>query len=254
MADAVIAVSQGTRDDILRVSPARPERTHVIYNGIDTHLYRPVSEADALVEFGVDPARPIVLFVGRITRQKGIVHLARAIPRIDPNAQVVLLAGAPDTKEIAVEMEEAVAAARRERGSVIWIQRMLPREQAIQFYSHATVFCCPSIYEPFGIINLEAMACGTPVVGSKVGGIPEVVVDGETGILVPLEQQAESPFEALEPAQFSADLASAINRLLGDPRLRQRMSDAGRKRVEDKFAWDAIARQTAALYSTLTRG
>jgi glycosyltransferase involved in cell wall biosynthesis len=182
------------------------------------------------------------------------VHLARAIPRIDPNAQVVLLAGAPDTKEIAVEMEEAVAAARRERGSVIWIQRMLPREQAIQFYSHATVFCCPSIYEPFGIINLEAMACGTPVVGSKVGGIPEVVVDGETGILVPLEQQAESPFEPLEPAQFSADLASAINRLLGDPRLRQRMSDAGRKRVEDKFAWDAIARQTAALYSTLTRG
>jgi glycogen synthase len=254
MADAVIAVSKGTRDDILRVTPARPERVHVIYNGIDTQLYRPVEAVDALERYGVDPSRPIVLFVGRITRQKGIVYLARAIPAIDPAAQVVLLAGAPDTPEIAVEMERAVADARQQHGSVIWIQEMLPRDAVIQFYSHATVFCCPSIYEPFGIINLEAMACGTPVVASAVGGIPEVVVDGETGVLVPLEQQAESPFEPLDPRRFSADLAAAINGLLGDPALRERMVQAGRKRVEQEFAWPAIARQTADLYAGLRRG
>jgi glycogen synthase len=254
MADAVIAVSRGTREDILRVTPVHPERIHVIYNGIDTQLYRPVAATDALERFNVDPTRPIVLFVGRITRQKGIVYLARAIPDIAPSAQVVLLAGAPDTPEIAAEMEQAVADAQRQRGNVIWIQEMLPREDVIQFYSHATVFCCPSIYEPFGIINLEAMACDTPVVASKVGGIPEVVVDGETGILVPLEQQTESPFEPLDPRRFSADLAAAINRLLHDPELRERMARAGRERVEREFSWPAIARQTADLYASLTRG
>ncbi|HTD78797.1 MAG TPA: glycogen synthase [Chloroflexota bacterium] len=254
MADAVIAVSRGTLDDILRVTPVRPERVHVIYNGIDTQLYRPVEATDALERFGVDPTRPMVLFVGRITRQKGIIYLARAIPDIDRSAQVVLCAGAPDTPEIAAEMEQAVADAQRERGNVIWIQEMLPRDEIIQFYSHATVFCCPSIYEPFGIINLEAMACGTPVVASKVGGIPEVVVDGVTGLLVPLEQQTESPFEPLDPRRFSADLAAAINRLLGDPGLRQRMAQAGRERVEREFSWPAIARQTADLYGSLTRG
>jgi alpha-maltose-1-phosphate synthase len=254
MADAVIAVSRGTLDDILRVTPVRPERVHVIYNGIDTQLYRPVEATDALERFGVDPTRPMVLFVGRITRQKGIIYLARAIPDIDRSAQVVLCAGAPDTPEIAAEMEQAVADAQRERGNVIWIQEMLPRDAIIQFYSHATVFCCPSIYEPFGIINLEAMACGTPVVASKVGGIPEVVVDGVTGVLVPLEQQTESPFEPLDPRRFSADLAAAINRLLGDPDLRQRMAQAGRERVEREFSWPAIARQTADLYGSLTRG
>jgi len=254
MADAVIAVSRGTLDDILRVTPVRPERVHVIYNGIDTQLYRPVEATDALERFGVDPKRPIVLFVGRITRQKGIIYLARAIPDIDRSAQVVLCAGAPDTPEIAAEMEQAVADAQRERGNVIWIQEMLPRDEIIQFYSHATVFCCPSIYEPFGIINLEAMACGTPVVASKVGGIPEVVVDGVTGLLVPLEQQTESPFEPLDPQRFSADLAAAINRLLGDPDLRQRMAQAGRERVEREFSWPSIARQTADLYGSLTRG
>ena len=254
MADAVIAVSRGTLDDILRVTPVRPERVHVIYNGIDTQLYRPVEATDALERFGVDPTRPMVLFVGRITRQKGIIYLARAIPDIDRSAQVVLCAGAPDTPEIAAEMEQAVADAQRERGNVIWIQEMLPRDEIIQFYSHATVFCCPSIYEPFGIINLEAMACGTPVVASKVGGIPEVVVDGVTGVLVPLEQQTESPFEPLDPRRFSADLAAAINRLLGDPDLRQRMAQAGRERVEREFSWPAIARQTADLYGSLTRG
>jgi glycogen synthase len=228
MADAVIAVSKGTRDDILRVTDVRPERVHVIYNGIDTNVYRRVEASQALERFDVDASQPMVLFVGRITRQKGIVHLVRAIPRIDPSAQVVLLAGAPDTPEIAAEMEMAVADAQAQRGGVIWIREMLPREAVIQFYSHATVFCCPSIYEPFGIINLEAMACETPVVASAVGGIPEVVIDGETGVLVPLEQRTEGPFEPLDPQQFSADLAAAINRLLGDADLCQRMARAGR--------------------------
>ena len=251
MADAVIAVSRGTRDDILKVSRVAPERIHVIYNGIDTSLYRQVAEIHALERYGVDASRPYVLFVGRITRQKGIVHLARAIPFIDASAQVVLCAGAPDTPEIAVEMERAVEGARERHPDVIWIQEMLPRNSAIQLYSHATVFCCPSIYEPFGIINLEAMACGAPVVASAVGGIPEVVVDGETGILVPLEQQHESPFEPVDPERFSADLAAAINRVLGDAGLRQRFVRAGRARVEANFAWSAIARQTVDLYRQL---
>jgi alpha-maltose-1-phosphate synthase len=251
MADAVVAVSKGTRDDILHVTSVQPGRVHVIHNGIDTSLYRRVSETFVLERYGVDPSRPIVLFVGRVTRQKGITYLARAIPMIDASAQVVLCAGAPDTPQIAAEMEEAVAAAQRQPGDVIWIEEMLPREELIQFYSHTSVFCCPSIYEPFGIINLEAMACGTPVVASAVGGIPEVVVDGETGVLVPLEQQSESPFEPLDPHQFSADLALAINRLLGDATLRGQMGRAGRERVERQFGWPAIAQQTADLYASL---
>jgi len=250
-ADAVIAVSQGTRDDILRVSDARPERVHVIYNGIDTNLYRPMDAHATLAKYGIDPNRPFVLFVGRITRQKGIIHLVRALPAIDPDAQIVLCAGAPDTQEIAAEMGAAVAAASAARPGVIWVRDMLPREDVIPLYSAAAVFCCPSIYEPFGIINLEAMACGTPVVASAVGGIPEVVVDGETGLLVPVEQQDIAPYEPVDPAAFSRDLAAATNRLLGDPALRERMSIAGRARVEAHFAWDAIARQTADLYASL---
>jgi len=250
-ADAVIAVSEGTRADILRVSDARPERVHVIYNGIDTALYRPTNGKETLERYGIDPNRPFVLFVGRITRQKGIVHLVRALPQIDPDVQIVLCAGAPDTQEIAAEMGAAVAAASAARPGVIWIRDMLPREDVIPLYSEAAVFCCPSIYEPFGIINLEAMACGTPVVASKVGGIPEVVVDGETGLLVPVEQQDIAPYEPVAPTAFSRDLAAALNRLLGDPALRDRMSVAGRARVEAHFAWDAIARQTADLYASL---
>jgi starch synthase len=249
-ADAVIAVSKGTREDILRVTPARPERVHVIHNGIDTTMYRHVADTTALRRYGIDPDRPYVLFVGRITRQKGIVHLARAVPRIDPSAQVVLCAGAPDTPEIAREMEEAVTAAERDRGGVVWIREMVPRDQVIQLYSHAAVFCVPSIYEPFGIINLEAMACGVPVVASAVGGIPEVVVEGETGVLVAVDIQP-GQFEPVEPDRFSADLADAINRLLADPAERERMGRAGRERVEQHFAWPAIARQTADLYQSL---
>ncbi len=251
MADAVVAVSAGTRADVLRLFDVDERRVHVIHNGIDPSLYRPVQSAEALTRLGVDPERPYVLFVGRVTRQKGIVHLARAIPAIDPAAQVVLCAGAPDTPEIAAEMEAAVALARQQRSGVVWVREMVPRDEVIQLYSHAAVFCCPSIYEPFGIINLEAMACGTAVVASAVGGIPEVVVDGETGLLVPLEQQATSPFEPTDPAGYSRDLAVAINALLGDPERRARMGANGRRRVEEHFAWSVIAQRTVALYRSL---
>src|SRR5579875_2094261 len=251
MADAIVAVSQGTRADVLAHFDVDPARIHVIHNGIDARLYQPTPATDALVHYGIRPEQPYVLFVGRITRQKGIIHLVHAIPEIDPAAQVVLCAGAPDTPEIAAEMEAAVAAVQARRSGVIWVQEMVPREAVVQLYTHAAVFCCPSIYEPFGIINLEAMACGTPVVASAVGGIPEVVVDGETGLLVPLEQQPAAPFEPVDPARFSHDLATAINRLLRDPALRERMGAAGRARVEREFSWRAIAERTAALYRSL---
>ena len=248
MADAVVAVSEGTREDVLRLFDVVPERVHVIHNGIDLELYRPATSTAALERHGIDPGRPYILFVGRITRQKGIVHLARAIPKIDPDAQVVLCAGAPDTKEIAVEMEQAVAAARDAHPGVILIEKMLPRDQVIELYSHAALFCCPSVYEPFGIINLEAMACGTPVVATATGGIPEVVVDGETGLLVPIDQAGGAAFDPADPARFSDDLAAAINRLLADAPLRERMGAAGRRRVEAHFSWEAIARRTVELY------
>jgi glycosyltransferase involved in cell wall biosynthesis len=195
-----------------------------------------------------------VLFVGRITRQKGIVHLARAIPEIDSSAQIVLCAGAPDTPEIAAEMEQAVAAAQAARPGVFWIEEMVPRHEAVELYSHAAVFCCPSVYEPFGIINLEAMACATPVVATATGGILEVVVDGETGLLVPIEQGGDASFEPDNPARFSHDLAHAINRLLADPSLRERMGAAGRARVEKLFSWGAIAQRTVDLYDSLALG
>jgi glycogen synthase len=251
MADAIVAVSQGTRADVLAHFDVDPARIHVIHNGIDARLYQPTPATDALTHYRIRPDQPYVLFVGRITRQKGIIHLVRAISEIDPAAQVVLCAGAPDTPEIAAEMEAAVAAVQQQREGVIWVQEMVPREAVVQLYTHAAVFCCPSIYEPFGIINLEAMACGTPVVASAVGGIPEVVVPGETGLLVPLEQQKESPFEPVDPPRFSHDLASAINTLLADPALRARMGEAGRRRVEEHFTWSAIARRTADLYQSL---
>src|SRR5207302_2941387 len=214
MADAVIAVSQETKTDVLRLFNVPEERVPIIYNGIDLEEYKPVTTTEALKKYGVDPNVPFVLFVGRITRQKGIVHLANAIKYMDPNFQAVRCAGAPDTPEIAAEMKAAVGAAQANRQGVIWIQEMVNKATVYELYSHAAVFCCPSIYEPFGIINLEAMACETAVVASAVGGIKEVVVPGETGYLVPLEQMRESPFEALNPEKFSRDLAARINQLM----------------------------------------
>jgi alpha-maltose-1-phosphate synthase len=249
-ADAVIAVSEETRNDVLRFFDVPPDKVHVIHNGIDLQQYRNNPAADALVSRGVDPSRPFVLFVGRITRQKGIIHLVNAIPQIDPSLQIVLCAGAPDTKEIGQEMAERVAEVSQGREGVIWIREMLPREDVIQFYSHAAVFCCPSVYEPFGIINLEAMACETAVVASAVGGIPEVVVPGETGLLVDLALK-EGTFDPVDPAKFSADLAAAINKVGTDPALQARFGQAGRRRVEERFSWSAIAERTLALYQSL---
>ena len=218
-ADAIVAVSQETRNDVLRFFDVPPEKIHVIHNGIDLAQYRNNPATDALTARGVDPSRPFVLFVGRITRQKGIIHLVNAIPDIDPSLQVVLCAGAPDTKEIGAEMAERVAEVSKNRQGVIWIQEMLPRADVIQFYSHAAVFCCPSVYEPFGIINLEAMACETAVVASAVGGIPEVVVprgNWPAGRFTQLEAEG-SVRPALIRRSYSHDLAAAINQCCARP-------------------------------------
>lgn len=251
MADAVIAVSEETKADLMRLFHLDKAKVHVIHNGIDNDEYQKVDQPEVLRRYGIDPALPYVLFVGRITRQKGIVHLVHAIQYMNPGFQIVLCAGAPDTPEIAEEMKASVAEAQRHREGIIWIQAMVSVADKIALYSHAAVFCCPSVYEPFGIINLEAMACETAVVASAVGGIKEVVVDGETGILVPLKQQTESPFEAVDPKGYARDLAAGINKLMGDEALRNSMAAAGRKRAEDHFSWKAIARQTLALYKTL---
>jgi len=251
MADAVIAVSGETRADIERLFAVRPERLHVIHNGIDLDEYHRVETAAALNRYGIDPAKPYVLFVGRITRQKGIVHLVHAVEYMAPGYQVVLCAGAPDTPEIAQEMEQAVAAAQAKHGGVIWIREMVDKRTVIELYSHAAVFCCPSIYEPFGIINLEAMACETAVVASAVGGIKEVVVNGETGFLVPLELEGGATFAPRDPEKFARDLAAQINQLMADPQLRERFGRAGRKRAEENFSWSAIAAKTEALYQSL---
>lgn len=249
-ADAVIAVSNGTKEDILRVYPLPPERVHVIYNGIDLHEYRYTSDKSALAKYGVDSSVPYVLFVGRITRQKGVTHLVDAIRYLPSNTQVVLCAGAPDTPEIAAEMREKVEEARKENPNVIWIEKMVSKPEVIQLYSHARVFCCPSVYEPFGIINLEAMACGAPVVASATGGIKEVVVDNETGYLVPFEQDPATSFP-IHPDRFAQDLGAKISDLLADEAKCRRFGEAGRRRVEEKFSWTAIAEQTIALYQKL---
>lgn len=251
MADAVIAVSAGTRHDVLELFDVDPAKLHVIYNGIDLDEYRKVDPLPALKRFGIRSDQPYVLFVGRITRQKGIIHLVEAIQHMDPGYQVVLCAGAPDTPEIAEEMRAAVAAVQSWRDGVHWIDQMVDKPTVIQLYSGADVFCCPSIYEPFGIINLEAMACETPVVASSVGGIPEVVIHDETGFLVPLAQESSAPFRPLHPNSFSRDLASQINRLMAEPALRQAFGKAGRKRAMEVFSWKAIAEETARLYASL---
>ena len=250
-ADAVIAVSQGTRADVLRLFEVREERIHVIHNGIDADFYAPDAATGALERYGVDASLPYVLFVGRVTRQKGIVHLVRALRHLDPEIGVVLCAGQPDTPEIAAEMEAGVAEARQHRSNLVWIPEMLSRPDVRQLYSHAALFVCPSVYEPFGIINLEAMACETPVVASAVGGIPEVVVDGQTGVLVPLELSADDPMSPADPGGYARDLAHAINRLMADAGLRRRMGEAGRRRAVERFSWGSIADQTVALYRSL---
>lgn len=250
-ADAIIAVSQGTRADILRAYPhVDPNRVHVIYNGIDLDEYQKTSDTTALKEYGVDPSVPYVLFVGRITRQKGVTHLVDAIRHLPKDTQVVLCAGAPDTPEIADEMRAKVEAAKADHPRIVWIEKMVTRQETIQLYSNARLFCCPSVYEPFGIINLEAMACRAPVVASATGGIKEVVVEGETGYLVPFDQDPVTSFPR-DPEKFARDLAGRIADLLGDEGKCQRFGDAGRKRVEDVFSWSAIAHQTIELYTRL---
>jgi len=237
-AAAVVAVSAGMKADILAAYPEIPaERVRVIRNGIDTDEYRPDPRTGVLARYGVDPGRPYVIFVGRITRQKGVPVLLRAASRLIGEAQLVLLAGAADTPEQLAEVTELVDGLRTSRSGVIWIPEMLPKPEVIQLLTHATVFACPSIYEPLGIVNLEAMACGTAVVGSRTGGIPEVVADGETGLLVPVGEP--------EP------LADALNVLLRDPDRAEAMGQAGRKRAVSEFGWPAIAAQTADLYAEL---
>jgi len=251
MADAVIAVSEGTRRDVEKLFQIDPTRLHIIYNGIDPAEYQAVTTRGVLDRFGIDSAKPYALFLGRITRQKGIIHLVNAIKHLDPGFQIVLCAGAPDTPEIAAEMKAAVTQAQSQRDGIIWIDEMLDNKSKIELYSHAGVFVCPSIYEPFGIINLEAMACGRAVVASAVGGIPEVVVHGETGYLIPVEQMSESPFEPVNPKKFSHDLASSINEIMADPAKQKAFGNAGRQRAIDTFSWASIAKQTKDLYETL---
>ncbi|MFD7244018.1 glycogen synthase [Streptomyces massasporeus] len=241
-ADAVVAVSTAMREDILGCYPALdPERVHVVHNGIDTTLYRPDHGTDALERIGLDRSRPYVLFVGRITRQKGVPHLLRAVRDIDPAAQVVLCAGAPDTPEIDQEFRELFGELSGVRDGVFWIPKMLPRPEVIQLLTHAALFVCPSVYEPLGIVNLEAMACGTPVVASAVGGIPEVVDHGTTGLLVPPGDD------------FEAGLAGAMDTVLGDPATSRRMGEAGRERAVGEFGWDAVARRTVRLYEEIVK-
>ena len=247
-ADAIIAVSKGTKEDILTAYPeVDPGRIHVIYNGIDLEQYQKTTATDALLKYGVDPTLPYVLFVGRITRQKGVTHLVDAIAYMPKNTQVVLCAGAPDTPEIAAEMRQKVDGIKTINPHVVWIEKMVSKTEAIQLYSNARVFCCPSVYEPFGIINLEAMACEAPVVASATGGILEVVVDNETGYLVHFDQDPVTRFPS-NPEKFSRDLAARVSELMENPDKARKFGEAGRRRVEEKFAWSAIADQTIALY------
>jgi starch synthase len=250
-ADAVIAVSEGMRRDVLEAYPALDaSKVRVIYNGIDAEQYAPDTGTGVLERWGVSPDAPSVVFVGRITRQKGVPYLVEAALQVDPAAQIVLCAGAPDTPEIAAEVRMGVDRLRVERGGVIWIEEMLPKADVIQLLTHATVFACPSIYEPLGIVNLEAMACETAVVASAVGGIVEVVDDGVTGLLVPLDIESGS-LEPRDREGFVAGLASGINELVRDPDRAAEMGRAGRARAVEQFAWPAIAEQTSALYRSL---
>jgi starch synthase len=245
-ADAVIAVSEGMRRDVLEVYPAiPPECVHVVHNGIDTQLYQPVSATGAISAHGVDPRRPYIVFVGRVTRQKGVPHLLRAVASLPEDVQVVLCAGGADTPELDAEFRGLVERLQAARTGVHWIPEMLPRDEVVQFLTHATVFVCPSVYEPLGIVNLEAMACGTAVVASDVGGIPEVVDDGVTGLLVHYDES--------DPVAFEAGLAERITELVGDPGRAKEMGTAGRARAVEEFAWAAIAARTVGIYEAIGR-
>jgi glycogen synthase len=251
-ADGIIAVSEAMSRDVQTLYGVPPQRIRVIHNGVDVDEYKPTPDPSVLSRHGIAADRPYVLFVGRITRQKGIIHLVHAIPHLRPGTQVVLCAGAPDTEEIGREMTQAVEEARRRTSNpILWIARMLPKDEIIRLYSQAALFICPSVYEPFGIINLEAMACGTPVVASAVGGIKEVVVPEETGLLVPFEPQSASDFEPRDPEKFVQDLAAAVNRLLDDPERCRHMGLRSRERVERAFSWASIARRTCDFYKSL---
>jgi starch synthase len=243
-ADAVIAVSNGMRADVVAAYPSiDPHRVHVVHNGIDTELFAPRPDPALVRGLGLDPALPLAVFVGRITRQKGLPHLLRAAAALPAQAQLVLCASSPDEPSIATEVADGIAALSATRAGVVWIDRQLPRSELIALLSSATVFVCPSVYEPLGIVNLEAMACATAVVASAVGGIPEVVADGETGLLV--------PYDATRPEEFEAGLAAALTTLLADPQRAEEMGARGRERAVREFAWAEIARRTVEVYASL---
>ncbi|PJJ63207.1 glycogen synthase [Compostimonas suwonensis] len=253
-ADAVIAVSDGMRRDILRSYPALdPQRVQVVYNGIDLERWMPRPDDELVRSFGIDPDRPSVVFVGRITRQKGLPYLLRAAAALPEDVQLVLCAGAPDTPEILAEVRELVGQLQSERAGVVWIERLLPQPELSSILTAATVFVCPSVYEPLGIVNLEAMACGAPVVGTATGGIPEVVDDGVTGRLVPIEQLQDGTGTPVDPDRFVADLAATLTEVVSDPETAARMGAAGRARAEREFGWDRIAARTKDVYASLLR-
>lgn len=250
-ADGIIAVSQQMKKDVVELYDVDPAKVRVIYNGIDPDFYQPTPNVDILKKRGIDSTRPYILFVGRITRQKGIAQLLGAIQHLDSNLQVVLCAGAPDTPEIAAEMKAKIEVLQTKRPGVIWISEMMDHKELRTLYTHALSFVTPSLYEPFGIINLEAMSCGIPVVGSAVGGIPEIIVDGETGYLVPLKAKSATDFEPADPDAFQHALADALNRIARDPAKARAMGVAARKRAVDVFSWKAIAKQTFDFYRDL---
>lgn len=252
-ADGVIAVSEGMKRDVMKLYGVPEDRIQVIYNGIDPSFYSPTFDVSILEKYGISPDKPFVLFVGRITRQKGISQLIRTIPHLAPNTQIVLCAGAPDTQELADECKGLIEEARKTRDGIIWIEEMMPHSELRILYSHATVFATPSLYEPFGIINLEAMSCGTPVVGSAVGGIPEIIVDGETGFLVPLKAKSETNFDPENPEKFQKDFAEKLNVFLTNPELAKKMGEASRKRAMDVFSWEAIAKETFLFYDKVIK-
>jgi len=247
-ADGVIAVSDGMKRDVMELYGVPEDRIKVIYNGIDPDFYKPTFNKALLLKWGIHPDKPFILFVGRITRQKGISQLIKAIPLIDPNTQIVLCAGAPDTEALAKECKDLIYDAQNKRNGIIWIEEMLPHTELRVLYSHASVFVTPSLYEPFGIINLEAMSCGTPVVGSAVGGIPEIIVDSKTGYLVPLVPRSNTDFEPQNPSEFQQNLAQKINHILQNPELAKEMGENSRQRAVDVFSWKSIAKQTFEFY------